>query len=511
LLILHWRFVVSLGILGILLAFLYRSTFAWLVNTWQEDNEFSYGFLIPLISLWLVWLKREHLANLVPRPSPVFGALVILVSGFLLLAGRAGGFVLAEGISLLFILPGIVLFLLGWNYLKVLALPLVYLNFMVPWMEEITNHLHRPFQLLSANLGVLLLDSLGFPVFRDGVNIMLPGVSMEVAEGCSGVQFLTSVIALGIPLVYLTQKTWKRGIIVIAFSVAISIPTNGARVALAGIMGYHYGSGSFHGPFHIFQGLFVSYVGLIALFVTNWLVCKIPSRSERKLYNRWKARPQESIDPPKETSRRYLFPLVLILMIGIGIYIHLYGSPRPVSPKRALAEFPLSIDDWQGQSSTWLSGDKYFPGIDNGFTRTYRNPSGREINLYIGYFASQRQGKSLISYHANPLRERIRQIPTGLVDPGQGPGPQTVNLSYPLIDQTRYAALFWYRFPSGELTQRVQTKLKGITDAVVHRRNNGAVILLATIPGNKGEEESVRNDLLTFARVLAPTLREYLP
>lgn len=501
--------MVSLGILGVLLAFLYHSTFAWLLKTWQEDKEFSHGFLIPLISLWLVWIKREHLASLEPRPSPVFGALVILLSGFLLLAGRAGGFVLAEGISLLFILPGIVLFLLGWDYLKALALPFAYLNFMVPWMEEIMNHLHRPFQLLSANLGVLVLESLRFPVFRDGVNIMLPGVSMEVAEGCSGVQFLTSVIALGIPLVYLTQRSWKRGIIVIASSVAISIPTNGARVALAGIMGYYYGSQSLHGPFHIFQGLFVSYVGFIALFLVNWLVCKIPSRVETKLYNRWKDRPQESVDRPGVTSRGYLFPLVLILLTGIGIYIHFYGSPRPVPPMRVLEEFPISIDDWQGESSTWLKGDQYFPGVDNGLSRTYRNSTGREINLYIGYFGSQRQGKSLISYHANPLRERIRRIPTGLVDLGQG--PQTVNLSYPLIDQTRYAALFWYRFPSGELTQRVQTKLKGITDAIIHRRNNGAVILLAAVPANKGEEESVTNDLLTFTRILAPMLQEYLP
>lgn len=513
LLILRWRFVVSLGILGLLLTFLYRSTFAWLLNTWQEDSEFSYGFLVPLISLWLVWIKREQLAGLVKRPSPAFGALVILLSGFLLLAGRAGGFVLAEGISLLFMLPGIVLFLLGWGYLKALALPLAYLNFMVPWMEEIMNHLHRPFQLLSAKLGALLLYNLGIPVFRDGTNIMLPGVSMEVARGCSGVQFLISVIALGIPLVYLTQKTWKRGIIVIASSVAISIPTNGARVALAGIMGHVYGSGSFHGPFHIFQGLFVSYVGLVALFVVNWLVCKIPSRFETKLYNRWKVRLQEAIDPPKETSRRYLFPLVLILLIGIGVYVHLYGFPRPVPPKRVLAEFPMSMDDWGGQNSTWLNGDRFFPGVDNGLTRTYRNASGREINLYIGYLASQRQGKSLISYHANPLREAIRQIPTGLVDLGQGsgPGPQTVNLSFPVIDQTRYAAVFWYRFPSGEFTQRVQTKLKGITDAVIHRRNNGAVILLAARPASKGEEEPVTNDLLTFTRILAPLLREYLP
>lgn len=494
-----------------LLAFLYQSTFTWLLKTWQEDKEFSHGFLVPLISIWLVWLKREQLASLVARPSPVFGALIILLSGFLLLAGRAGGFVLAEGISLLFILPGIILFLLGWDYLKALALPLAYLNFMVPWMEEIMNHLHRPFQLLSANLGALLLNGLGIPVFRDGINIMLPGVSMEVARGCSGVQFLLSVIALGIPLVYLTQKTWTRGIIVIAFSVGISIPTNGARVALAGIMGHLYGSGSFHGPFHIFQGLFVSYVGLIALFVVNWLVCKTPSRFETKLYNRWKLHPQESIDPPEETSRLYLFPLVLILLIGIGVYVHLYGSPGPVLPKRALVEFPLSIDDWEGRNSAWLRGDSYFPGVDNGLTRTYRNASGREINLYIGYFASQQHGKSLINYHANPLRKGIRQVSGNLNDPQQGAGPQTVNLSFPLINGTPYIAVFWYRFPSGELTQRVQTKLKGVTDAVIYRRNNGAVILLAGRPANKGEEESVTNDLLAFARILAPTLQEYLP
>jgi EpsI family protein len=486
---------------------LYHSSLAWLVYFWLDNKDYSHGFLVLPVSVYLVWIKREHLAHLDPRPSPLAGSVMLLASGLLLLAGRAGGLVLAEAVSLLSFLPGIVLFVWGWGYLKTLALPLAYLQFMVPWMIEFIDRVHWPFQLLSANLGVWLLQGLGFAALQEGIFIMLPRITLEVAQECSGVRFLTSIIAIGIPLVYLTQRTWWMGVGVIASGVIITILTNGLRVALVGMSAYYYGSAMVHGPAKMFQGWFVAQVGFIALFLVNWAVCKLPSRSEGRLHERWKTFQGERLRTSEERVSTRPVALLLCFLLALGAYIHLFATPRPVPLRQALAQVPYGIGEWSGADSAWVKGEQFFPGADSDLVRTYRAPSGREVHLYMGYFESQRQGKSLINYLSNPLREGVRVVPLGL----PGTGPKWVNQAFLTIDRTRFTALSWYRLPSGETTGRYETKFKAITNAMFQWRNNGAVILLATPLGEKGEEAPASTHLMAFARVIAPTLREFLP
>jgi EpsI family protein len=499
-------FILS-GLFGLAIILLYRSTFVWLIGIWWNDKESSHGFLIPFVALYLVWIKRDHLKRLEVRPRPFAGGLVLLSAGVLLLAGRAGAFVLAEGISFLVMLPGVVLFVWGWNHLRALALPLAYLQFMVPWMDEFINRIHVPFQLLSANMGVWIMKALGMSVFHEGRFIHLPGISLEVARACSGVSFLTSVIALGVPLVYLTQRTYWRAAGVITFSVIITILTNGIRVAVAGFLAYKYGLEMLHGPSHVFQGWFVAQVGIVALFLTNWAVGKIPSGKETSLCDRWKVSGTGEPDYRNRTPILQHAVLALIFLGGLGVYVQFFAVPKPVPVKRTFADFPNSIAGWEGIRSDWLSGERYFPGVDEEVVRVYRKPDGREIHLYIGYFESQRQGKSLINFRANPLRERVETVPTGF-----GPsGPVMVNRSFPEIDRMHYTALSWYRFPTGETTGRYKTKLKAITDAMLYRRNNGAIILVAAPILSDADLKSVSVEVLAFTRDIAPLLREYLP
>ena len=485
---------------------LYYNAFRWLLGIWWEQKAYSHGFLVPIISFFLVWIRRKQLAHLPVRPCPLLGGVVLLVSAIFLLAGRAGALSLAEAVSLLIFLPGLVLFLLGRDFLRALALPLAYLQFMVPWLEELISRLYWPFQIVTAKMAVLLLQVFGYPVLRYGPYIRLPGITLEVAPECSGLRYLMTILAIGIPLVYLTQRTWRRAIVVVGIGVAISVLTNGVRAAVIGMIGNRFGGEYAHGPYEVFQGWVVTQVGLVVLIAVNALVSMRPPRQGPRLFERWHARIAEQDTTTPANLTRALMIISPVLLI-FAIYLNFFAIPRPVPPRQPLDHFPSIIGGWYGQRSDWLNSADYFPGVDAEVKRSYIDSSGRRVYVYVGYYSYQSQGKSVISYLANALRVDVHPIPTAF-----GPsGPQVVNVARPVVANKRYLVLSWYRVPSGELTGRYETKLKGITDALLHRHNNAAVILIAAPITETEPAESIQKDLLALARSAAPALNQFLP
>lgn len=143
--------MISLGLMGLAIGILYRSTLVWLFGIWWNDREYFHVFLVPLIAVYLGWIERAHLGSLTAGGGTLLGGVVILAGGILLVAGRPGGVAIAEALSLLLLLPGIVLVVWCRDHLNALALPLVYLQFMVPQMEEFVTRIHWPFQILSGS------------------------------------------------------------------------------------------------------------------------------------------------------------------------------------------------------------------------------------------------------------------------------------------------------------------------------------------------------------------------
>lgn len=486
--------VMSVLLIAGAFVFAYHRTFAWLIECWWQDKEYSHGFLVPFIAAYLVWIKRERLAAIEPRPSYLAGSIVLLISFALIIAGRAGAIIHAEGISLLLIIPGIVLFILGWPYLRALALPLAYLQFMVPWTDIFLRKIQWPFQLFSAKTGTFLLQAVGIAAFRDGNYIYLPNISMEVARECSGVNFLTTVLAIGVPLVYLSQKTWLRAVLVIAIGSLITIFFNGIRVFLAGVMGYYYGAEMLHGPGHIFQGWFVAQVGLICLFIVNWRMSKLPSQSTLALCDRQTFTVDERHKKNSGMGRYYFGITALsISLIVLGVYLQFFAVPRPV-PSNNLINIPYSLGNWQGHDSTWFPAEKYFPSLDRSISRTYKDISGKEVFFYLGYLDYQDKEKKLVSFRSEPLFEGGHSISSRQL-------PETVYHSFPFIEKRQYEIISWYHLPSGNVSGKYKTKLRIVKDSIAYGHNNGAVLLLA-VP-SEGDNTVPSTQLLELANLIA--------
>src|SRR5437870_966769 len=130
-------------------AILYRHVIVKLVHDWATDDNYSHGFLIVPLALYLAWERRSSLKKLEPRPSPL-GLLVVLASIMVLAAGTLGAELFLTRISMLGVLAGTIVFLYGWRHLRTLSFPVAFLILMIPLPALIFNEIAFPLQLLAS-------------------------------------------------------------------------------------------------------------------------------------------------------------------------------------------------------------------------------------------------------------------------------------------------------------------------------------------------------------------------
>jgi exosortase A len=264
--------VVGLLILGI--ALVYWQVLRKLVYDWANDGNYSHGFLIVPIALYLVWERRAKLQQITLRPT-TFGLVVFVGSILVLLAGLLGAELFLTRISLLGVLIGIILFLLGWAHLRVLAFPLAFLLLMIPLPAIIFNQIAFPLQLLASRAGEFAISSADIPVLREGNVLVLANTSLEVAEACSGIRSLISLLTLGIVFGYFAdQRGWVRTVIALS-TIPVAIISNGARVAGTGIAAHRWGPAVAEGFFHEFSGWVVFTVAFVLMLALQQLIVRV--------------------------------------------------------------------------------------------------------------------------------------------------------------------------------------------------------------------------------------------
>jgi exosortase len=253
----------SLITVGILLV--YWQVFGTLVDAWWNDGNYSHGFFIIPLAAYFAWVRRDRLMATPERPT-WFGLVVLAGSIALLVAGLLGSELFVSRISLIGALVGIVLFLYGWRHLKVLALPLAFLLLMIPIPAIILNQITMPLQLFASRVGAGALTACSIPVLREGNVLVLANTSLEVAEACSGIRSLVSLITLGIVYGYFTDtRLWVR-LAIVASTVPVAILANGARVAGTGIAAHWWGPAAAEGFFHEFSG-WVVFIAALAMIL----------------------------------------------------------------------------------------------------------------------------------------------------------------------------------------------------------------------------------------------------
>jgi exosortase len=242
-----------------------------LVAQWAADENYSHGFLIFPLALWFAW-DRRHRASAVPvRPSR-WGLAGAMGSLLMLFAGVLGAELFLTRIAMLGMLASAVVFLFGWGHLRVMAFPIGFLLLMVPLPGIVFNQIAFPLQLIASQAGQLTLGALDIPVMRQGNLIILAETRLEVAEACSGIRSLVSLLALGLVYGYFSDLgPWSRALLAV-MTVPVAIVANALRVAGTGFAAHYYGPAAAEGFFHAFSGWLVFAVAFAMLVVVDRVV-----------------------------------------------------------------------------------------------------------------------------------------------------------------------------------------------------------------------------------------------
>ncbi len=488
---------------------LYLPTFRLLIQTWLSRDVYSHGFLIPLISAYLVWGARSRLWSLTPQPNYFWGVPVTVVAGLMLLIGRAGSMGILEEASLIVCLAGLVLLIFGNPVLKVLFFPISYLIFMLPFAEELFGPLQWPLQLLTAKMSVLTLQGLGFPVLLENQFMVLPKITLEVAQVCSGSNYLMAIIAIGIPLAYLSLSNWSSRVFLILSGIAVGIAANWLRVILIAV-GVFYGYPFLHGPFHVLQGLLVAQLGFVYLFAATWLLSKTPSERLKRAAG---ARPPVTLNGGEEgesPAAKRGYWTASGLLVGF-LFLGTLVDRSPVSLREGLETFPTLIGEWTGKKENPSDSIFRLPGADQELLRSYRELSGGPVHLYVAYFSSQHQGKEIANYQTERLHQfaekRTIQVgPKGAVSINDGRFTDQAGVRYPIV--------FWYEVNGRIVASPSRTQWSTIENALLRGRTNGTFVLVygegERDDGSKRMEEGEAfQEGDTFVQDLLPVLERY--
>jgi exosortase len=241
---------------------------AALVRQWASDENYSHGFLVLPLVAFFVWERRHALAGAVLRPSIVGLALVAASLG-VYVAGSLGAELFLTRVSLVGMITGIVLFVWGRNHARILAFPIAFLLLMIPLPAIVFNQVAFPLQLLASRVGESVIRVAGIPVLRDGNLLQLPNRTLEVAEACSGIRSLVSLLMLAIVLGYLSERRTAHRVLIAFAAVPIAVAANALRVAGTGIASEWISPAAAEGVFHTFSGWVVFAVATAGLMAVQ--------------------------------------------------------------------------------------------------------------------------------------------------------------------------------------------------------------------------------------------------
>jgi exosortase len=258
---------------------LFGGVLSSLVSQWASDDDYSHGFFVVPLAAFFAWERRGALYRASSRPS-LLGLLLVGASLAVFLAGTLGAELFLTRVSLIGVLAGAVLFVWGREHFRILLFPLAFLLLMIPLPAIVFNQIAFPLQLLASQAGEAVIAGAGVPVLREGNVLQLANTSLEVAEACSGIRSLISLLMLAIVLGYFTEPRIPGRIAIALAAIPIAIVANASRVAGTGLASHWIGPEAAEGFFHTFSGWLMFVVAFVGLIAVQRVVARVhlPSR-----------------------------------------------------------------------------------------------------------------------------------------------------------------------------------------------------------------------------------------
>ena len=507
-----WGFV-GIGIV-LLLGFLYRDSFYYLFQEWMDNEDYSHGIFVPLISLALIWWRRKHIlaAGLAPT---WWGTLLVTLGLGLLVVGELATLYVLQHFSFWLVLSGLVLTIVGFPAIYRMVFPLGYLLVMIPPPHMLQQSLSSSLQLISSALGVKCLQLIGITAFREGNVIDLGPIQLQVVEACSGLRYFFPLIALTLLCTYLFQdRMWKRVVLVVS-AVPLAVLLNGLRIGMIGVLVERFGRGAAEGFMHVFEGWFLFVLSLALLGLELWLLGKIGSSKFAKAgLTVADQNPAWSIpSPPLPIIGGSVIACAALLAVTVMVSLQIEGREESLPPRQSFLEFPMQLAEWQGEPIAMERQYVEVLRFDDYLLANYQGTSG-PINVYAAYYRSQKSGQATHSPKTCIPGGGWEITSFDEVSVPDGQRTERGFLANRVLIQKgdqKQVVLYWFKQRNRLVTSEYLVKFFLLWDSLTINRSDGALIRLVADVQPGETEEAADQRVMQMAAVVHPLLPTYVP
>jgi exosortase D (VPLPA-CTERM-specific) len=505
-----------IGVAALLTSFAFLETIQDMVYRWENSDEYGYGYLIPLITLFLIWQRKNQLAETEFHPS-IAGLFLIVFGGMIFFLGAIATTHTLSQYGLVITIMGIALSLIGWQAFKIVAVPLALLFFMVPLPPFIYNTLSTKLQLISSEIGVAFIRLFDISVYLEGNVIDLGAYKLQVVEACSGLRYLFPLASLSFIAAYIFHgELWKKAVIFLS-SIPITVFMNSFRIGVIGVLVEYGGPGQAEGFLHYFEG-WIIFMACISILVLEMAILAKVGKNKKSLADAFAIDFPESI--PKEIERRprqtkpvsWLVPVVVAGIAASSLYVQ--GRENYIPERRLFSEFPGSIGEWEGTTGRVEENILGSLKTEDYLLSDYAKSDNQIVNLWVAYYADQAAGSAAHSPRScipgggwliKDLSLRtIHTIQTNGV-------PLQINRLIIKKGEYTQVVYYWFKQRNRNVTNEWLVKWFLFWDGMTRNRTDGALVRLTTFV-MPGDDISTADQLLTeFLNDVYQLLAEYIP
>lgn len=507
--------LIAVGLILLILAF--WGGLSQLVSRWDKQEEYSHGYLIPLVTAYLIWQRKDLLKTLEFKPS--WFPLGLVVIGLIIsVIGEISALYVLIHFSMVLIIVAMAWSIMGWNAFKYVLIPLGLLAFAIPLPYFLEATLTADLQLISSKLGVAVIRLFNIPVLLEGNVIDLGGYQLQVVEACSGLRYLYPLMGVGFIVVYLYQvEFWKRAVVFLS-TIPITILMNSLRIGIIGVLVEHWGQGMAEGFLHYFEGWIIFIACLAILVGEMWLLNRVGKRpaSFADIF----ALPYTPEAPEEDAERKpQAFPkpfVASIVLVAVSFFVVKSVDTRAeVIPEREqFVTFPLYFDGWRGEEDNLQPIIADGLGLTDYVLNNYAKPdSPAPVNFYVAYYASQRKG---VSPHSPRVcipggGWSITGVERKKINLQGKPEPFPVNRVVIQNGRHRQLVYYWFRQRGRDIANEYWMKWFLLTDSLTMNRTDGSLIRLTTPIGPGEKEADAEARLQEFLVDVDPRLESYIP
>jgi exosortase len=249
-------------------------TILWMSDRWfEESSYYSHGILVPFVTFFLIWRKRDVLKKMQPETSP-WGFSLFILGIFLYWISALIHVYFTSGFSMLIVTIGLVLHFYGSKILKEILFPLLFLVFMIPLPLIVVAFICFKLKIIAAHIATFILNMIGLQATQESSLIKMQHSYVLVEDSCGGLRSLVSLTALGSIFAYQLRSGLVRKLVLLVSAIPIATISNACRIVFLSAVGEIWGSQYTQGVLHEFSGYMVFAVAFLFLFAVKKLLEK---------------------------------------------------------------------------------------------------------------------------------------------------------------------------------------------------------------------------------------------